>query len=64
MVSKMAYFGLHLVPKSHLGHHQVAKAIWSPFGHGTCVHLYNDQPLAKMARTGKIGVGYGSLVFF
>ena len=39
MVSKMAYFGLHLVPKSHLGHHQVAEAIWSPFGHGTCVHL-------------------------
>ena len=40
MVSKMAYFGLHLVPKSHLGHHQVVEAIWSPFGHGTCVHLY------------------------
>ena len=58
----MSYFGLHLVPKSHLGHYQVAEAIWSPFGHGTCVHLYNDQPLGILA-LGKIGGGYGSLVF-
>ena len=29
-----------LVPERQLGHHQVAEAIWSPFGHGTCVHLY------------------------
>ena len=39
MVSKMAYFGYHLVPRNKLGRHQVAQAFWSPFGSGTCVHL-------------------------
>ena len=29
--------------QSHLGHHQVAEAIWSPFGHGTCVHLKGER---------------------
>ena len=39
-VSKMAYFGYHLVPRSKLGRHQVApRHFWSPFGSGTCVHL-------------------------
>ena len=35
MASKMFHFGHQLVAVSHLGSHQVAEAIWSPFDSGT-----------------------------